>query len=54
MLTKDTQEVPDTSYVKIDHYSKKKLYENKDRMRNEGLKVKKDKYCRAKEKYSEY
>ena len=47
-------EIPDTTYIKIDHYSKKKLYENKDRMKSEGLKIKKSKYSRAKEKFREY
>ena len=40
-------EVPDTTHTKVDHYSKKKLYVNKDRMKLEGLVVKKDKYNRA-------
>ena len=44
-------EVPDTTHTKVDHYSKKKLYVNKDRMKSEGLKVKKDRYNRAKEKF---
>lgn len=42
-------EVPDTNYVKIDRYSEKKAYVNKDRMKVEGLKVKKPSYDRAKE-----
>ena len=41
------EEVPDTTYIKVDRYSEKKMYVNKDRMKSEGLKVKKDKYCRA-------
>ena len=47
-------EIPDTSYTKVDHYSKKKLYVNKDRMKSENLKVKKPRYKRSKEKYSEF
>ena len=54
MLTKDTQEVPDTNYIKIDHYSKKKLYANKDRIKSEGLKIKRESYNRAKEKFRGY
>ena len=44
---KTMDEVPDTTYTKVDHYSRKKLYVNKDRMKLEGLVVKKDKYNRA-------
>ena len=44
---KTMDEVPDTTHTKVDHYSKKKLYVNKDRMKLEGLVVKKDKYNRA-------
>ena len=48
---KTMEEVPDTSYIKVDRYSEKKMYINKDRIRNEGLKIKKPKYSRAKEKF---
>lgn len=51
---KTMDEVPDTSYIKVDRYSEKKMYINKDRIRNEGLKVKKPKYSRAKEKFRGY
>lgn len=40
-------EVPDTNYVKVDRYSEKKAYVNKDRMKVEGLKVKKPRYKRS-------
>ena len=48
---KTMDEVPDTTHTKVDHYSEKKMYVNKDRMRNEGLTIKKPKYSRAKEKF---